>query len=184
VNKGYECILKVKGNQKTLYQALVIQSQMAFLLDQHGSNEKNRGRIEKRLLEIYEFPTELKIKWPKMLTMIKLTRYGQRAGKQYLHENFYISTLARPAEEFQNLIRDYWKVENQLHYVKLLSPDLSGDVDFLEDRHRMKKYNIAANLSIFRGCAISLIRAKKGKSIKKVQEELFNRPDKMLKLLE
>jgi predicted transposase YbfD/YdcC len=176
ITKGYDVILKVKKNQPNLYKAVVACTQKETLLDEHYMKENNRGRLEKRMLEVYPFPEPLKDVWQNMNVAIKLTRTGIRKGKAYCHENFYISSLCEDAEVFQERIRSYWGIENKVHYVK--------DVIFGQDGNGLTKENMPANVSIINGFCLSVLRRKHGNCITTTQESLANNVEKLCTLFE
>jgi predicted transposase YbfD/YdcC len=80
------------------------------------------------------------------------------------------------AESLQNAIRAYWGIENKLHY--------NLDKQYQEDNIRIKSTNLAANLSIVRRTALAVLTQKCGKNIKTAQQAIFNKPEKIVQLLE
>jgi hypothetical protein len=107
--------MKIKGNQKNLFKAVQEMAESAVPLDSHRSVEKNKGRTEVRALEVYPFPEHLQKDWKNACVCIKLIRSGIREGKSYSNDNYYMSSLCEEVKAFQEYIRAYWGVENDLH---------------------------------------------------------------------
>jgi predicted transposase YbfD/YdcC len=174
--KGLDYLFKVKANQKNLFQAIQETTENAIPLDSHRSMEMNKGRTEIRELEVYPFPEHFQKDWKNAKVCIKLTRSGIREGKPYLHDNYYMSSLCEEAKTFQEYIRAYWGVENDLH----------GSLDrvYQEDDTKMKITNLPPNLSIIRRIALNKIFKKYDTNVREAQQEIFNNIEKILQLLE
>ena len=67
-------------------------------------------------------------------------------------------------EELLQLNRDYWKIENQLHYIK--------DFVFNEDRSTIRNKNGAHNMNSLRNFAISFFRLHEVINIKRCVENI------------
>ena len=65
--------------------------------------------------------------------------------------HYYMTSLEVEAEELLKLARNHWSIENQLHR--------SLDVLFKEDAAQEHERNAAANLSVLRKIAFSLLKA-------------------------
>ena len=63
----------------------------------------------------------------------------------------YLSSSTAPPEALAQAIRRHWAVENGQHWVL--------DVDFGEDRSRVRERNAARNLAVLRRIALDLLRA-------------------------
>jgi len=65
---------------------------------------------------------------------------------------YYISSLDSTikAKRFAYIIRSHWGIENSLHYCK--------DVNFNEDRSRLKTKNSAVNLSTLVSIVLNILR--------------------------
>ena len=83
---------------------------------------------------------------------------------------YYLSTKKLSAKEFYQVIRNHWKIENKLHYVK--------DVIFNEDKSRRRK-----NPGVFSRCidfAINIFKANKVNNIKESRERCAYNLDKTI----
>jgi len=63
---------------------------------------------------------------------------------------FYLASVVRSATAFVTMIRQYWDIENKLHW--------SLDVTFNEDRCRIRKDHAPANMAMVRHIALNLLR--------------------------
>ena len=113
--------------------------------------EKCHGRIETR--EVLTATTnwlEEKEEWADIQTIIRYRCIRIIDGKETISVRHYISSFLTSAEEFCQIIRGHWSVENQLHWML--------DVVFREDDARAKKDNSPLNLNIIRKVALGLLK--------------------------
>ena len=73
--------------------------------------------------------------WAGLKSIIKVTSYRHVLKGQFLHikepaVRYYISSLEESVESFARRIREYWHVENKVHYVR--------DVTQVEDASRIR----------------------------------------------
>ena len=90
---------------------------------------------------------------------------------------FYISSCVSNAEILGRGIRSHWGIENKVHYVL--------DVNYGEDKCRVRKDHGAENLSVIRRTTQNMARLEKSKKLsmnKKRSLALLN-PEYRLKLL-
>ena len=80
--------------------------------------------------------------------LLKVERKGSRGDKTYEETAYYISSLTESAQVFAKIIRGYWKIENQLHWVK--------DVIFEEDKSEISDFQAASNWSILTTIGLNL----------------------------
>ena len=93
--------------------------------------------------------------WAGLKTIIKVTSYRHIFKGQYLfvHQpaiRYYISSLDESVEAFAQRIRDYWQVENKVHYVR--------DVTQGEDASRIRVQPLPNNFASARNLALNLYR--------------------------
>jgi len=69
------------------------------------------------------------------------------SGKKSTETRYYISSIVKPAEAFNGLIRQHWGVENKLHWVL--------DVNFNEDKSRIREGYGDQNFSTIRRIALN-----------------------------
>lgn len=119
--------------------------------------ETGHGRVQRRTVElcrdIDSFPNA--DQWAGLKTIIKVTSYRHiLKGQQILIKppavRYYISSLDEPVEKFAQRIRDYWQVENKVHYVR--------DVTQGEDASRIRVQPLPNNFATARNLALNLYR--------------------------
>jgi len=144
-------LLAVKGNQKTLYQAI----RSAFSPDGepgHRQIESGHGRQEYReyhVLDASEIP-ELP-DWPGLKTVGMAIRYSRnKTGQEELQYRYYISSAVLSEKDFAHSVRSHWDVENRLHWVL--------DVALREDACKISRGHGANNLATLRHVAVNQLR--------------------------
>lgn len=165
-------LVKVKANQPKLLKALkdtITQGQPIAYLE---CKETNRGRIESRIISVFDQKELLPTDWHIINRIILVTRQVSFKNKSYKHHSIYITDLeTNNAKYLLNGIRGHWYIENKLHYTK--------DVILREDRTATKNKIAAANLSIFRNFCFNILKTKH-KSIKLAIEFFSNNNLKVL----
>ena len=146
--------LSVKNNQKSLF--FDISEYFKFALNDKdellklsvsSSFNKDHGRIEKR--ECYvcnniDFIYD-KALWTNLKSIILIRNYPEEYGNISIDDRYYISDLSLSANEFSNIIRKHWSIENNLHWIL--------DVHFREDLFLNKKgYSISNFATIRKFC--------------------------------
>jgi hypothetical protein len=160
VNSGNDYIVQLKANQPKLLQFCQQTASKKQPLARFSSEEKGRGRLEKRELVLFEADRKNEIArlWPGFRRIICINRSGLRGAKPYNQTHWYISSLqSNDASLFAKGIRGHWSIENQLHWVK--------DVVQNEDNCRIQYRAAAENLSTFKSIAINLYHINGYKSI-------------------
>lgn len=151
VNKKAHYCLSVKNNQKSLFTD--IDEYFKFALEDKeelsklkysSSINKDHGRIEKR--ECYvcnniDFIYDKSL-WTNLKTIILVRNYREIYDDLSIDDRYYISDLDLSADEFSNIIRKHWSIENNLHWIL--------DVHFKEDLSLARKDNAISNFSIIR----------------------------------
>ena len=128
---------------------------------------KDHGRIEQRMLEVFEASSILQQpfmeEWPSIKQVYRVTRIRQVLSKKNKEPNkettevhYFITNGFFTAEKAAQYIRHHWAIENSLHYVK--------DQTFHEDT-TIKK----CNPNVFSGLidiALNFIRIDQNESIR------------------
>ena len=99
-------------------------------------------------------------------TIIRVTTYRHILKGKYLFikkmtTRYYISSLDETVESFARRIRDYWHVENKVHYVR--------DVTQGEDASRIRVEPLPNIFAIGRNLALNLYRDHGFKNMAKAQ---------------
>jgi predicted transposase YbfD/YdcC len=176
ISKRNHYLVKVKCNQKKLFHQLQSTVKWKKAKDCFIQKECNRGRKEKRIVQIYVSPENIKKEWCGSKRIIYVKRITLRNGKQTTTESYYLSSLAISAQKMAEGIRAHWKIENELHYVK--------DVVTHEDNIKVKHTNAAAIFSLFRNTTINAYRLNGFKSIKNAIRYFAGNLQQLLKFIE
>ena len=119
--------------------------------------ETGHGRVERRTVErcrdIDSLPNAHQ--WAGLKTIIRVTSYRHILKGQHIlikppAIRYYISSLDESVESFARRIRDYWQVENKVHYVR--------DVTQGEDASRIRVQPLPNNFASARNLALNLYR--------------------------
>ncbi|MFR9526963.1 MAG: ISAs1 family transposase [Rikenellaceae bacterium] len=156
INAKADYVLAVKGNQKELLQG--IEDTFRFQCrDEISFSEEldfGHGRIENRRCYI---ATNLEhidcAKWAGVRTLVKVVsdRYIKREKRQEESSvRYYISSLDTDPQQFSNIIRSHWGIENSLHWML--------DVSFGEDASRKRAKNSAMNFSLVFKAALAMLK--------------------------
>ena len=93
--------------------------------------------------------------WAGLRSIIQVTSYRHLLKGNYLfiekpYTRYYISSLDESVEQISQRIRDYWHVENKVHYVR--------DVTQGEDASRIRVYPLPNMMALARNFALNLYR--------------------------
>lgn len=128
---GNDYLIQVKGNRKNLFETVKDYTTQCEHISEYLKTEKNKGREENRLVKVYKprvDDPEIR-KWKKLNYILMLTSSGIRAGKEYNHNHYYItSRTEQSAQYYADKIRGHWGIENKSHWVKdvIMNEDSSG----------------------------------------------------------
>jgi len=158
-------VLALKGNQSSLQEdvQLFMEDRISRGITQQGDYyetvEKSHGRIEVRKCWMcwqVDWLTE-RHGWPGLASIVAVESTRTIDGKTSTERRYFISSHSgRQAQKLAVLIRNHWRVENELHWTL--------DVSFNEDQCRVRIDNAAENLARIR--RISLILLKQETSCK------------------
>ena len=157
---GNDYCIQVKGNQPKLYRQIQKNIKESTPIDTFAKKEKNRGRTENRVVNLYNNLAQIDEKWTKLERIIHVHRFGHRPDKKknegkYDEHHYYI--LSRPINDAKIVfdgIRGHWFIENKLHYVK--------DVVQNEDKSAINKGKTIDNLSILKNIVINVSSLRPG----------------------
>jgi predicted transposase YbfD/YdcC len=81
--------------------------------------------VERRSVSLWQTLADLpgQADWEGLTTIIRVTSYRHLLKGQHLiikkkQTRYYISSLNETVEQFAQRIRNYWHVENKVHYVR------------------------------------------------------------------
>lgn len=165
-------LLIVKANQEKLYQGILqgieienIRGKARFI-DHAEETTKGHGRRETRTCHSCSHTGWLPLcgkEWTEIKSFGTITteRTLLSTGETSVETRCFISSLEKDAVRQLHIIRDHWKIENNLHW--------QLDVSFAEDLTKMKK-NQLLGIGLRRKLAMPVIKTftyKKGASMKK-----------------
>lgn len=153
-------ILSLKGNQGNLHaevdnffnQVIQVVPKEANC-DYHVSEEKNRGRYEKR--EIWSTQDldwlPQKEEWIDLNALICIKSTRSVKGKTSEEMRYYIASRKTDAKTYGSEIHLHWGIENKVHW--------QLDVSYGEDKSKVRKDNGPENLSVLKRCIMNLLKA-------------------------
>lgn len=169
IDSGADYVLAVKGNQKELYNQVQKMFSIHKSPNTDVSIDMGHGRVETRTCQSVDDLTFMddRSQWTKLQSVIKVTseRYFKKSGKTTSDQRYYISSLPADSSKLNQVIRQHWSIENNLHWVL--------DVVFKEDQSLKKKDNAALNFNIITKVALAIL--EKDTSVK------LSKPRKMAK---
>nr|WP_264328059.1 ISAs1 family transposase [Romeriopsis navalis] len=144
----------LKGNHGRFFEAV----QQQFQAETHCHHiETGHGRVERRTVSPWQSLESLPdaADWPGLKTIIRVTsdrhlHQGDKLLIQRPQMRYFISSLDESVECFAQRIRDYWHIENKVHYVR--------DVTQGEDASRIRVQPLPNLWAIARNLALNLYR--------------------------
>lgn len=116
--------------------------------------------------------------WPGLKQGFRLRREVTYRGKttvETVHGITSLSVEQANAQQLMELVRDHWKIENSLHYVR--------DVTLGEDACRVRSGQAPQTLAACRNTVLFLLKRVPGASIAEALRRLAARPDEAINLL-
>ena len=161
-------MIGVKGNQKGLYQAARdCFGEGASVSSSYSLAEYNKGRLELRITKVSDRIRDMVSDgWIGLSQVVEVERVVYNKGRKSTELSYYISSKQCNALYYSELIRSHWGIENGLHWVK--------DVDFSEDRSKIRTGNAPQNMSLIRNISINLFRLNGHKQLASAQRLLCN----------
>jgi len=154
ITSGNHYLGALKGNHGKFFKALKLNFQSVAHVH---SVETGHGRVERRTVSLCRDIESLPNadQWAGLKTIIKVTSYRHILKDQLLFIKqpairYYISSLEETVEAFARRIRNYWQVENKVHYVR--------DVTQGEDASRIRVQPLPNNFALARNLALNLYR--------------------------
>jgi predicted transposase YbfD/YdcC len=158
-------VFALKGNQSTLQEDVqmfvddLIARNSRQQCDYYETIEKSHGRIEiRKCWSCWDIDWLIqRHDWAGLSSIAAVECTRTLNGKTSSERRYFISSHSgQQAQKIATLIRNHWRVENELHWTL--------DVSFNEDQCRVRIENAAENLSRIR--RISLILLKNDKTCK------------------
>lgn len=172
---GNDYVISVKANQGTLYRHIVSQARHRTPQSQFRQHESEHGRTLQRTVSTFELSDAFQRKWSGAQQAVHVHLVGQRQGKPYAEDLYYLTSLQSDAQAMMARIRAHWGIENRLHWVK--------DVVFQEDAASIRQSAPASLMAILRNLVVSLFRAHGYPSMVKAIDLLSHDFDRLLPML-
>jgi len=159
MERGGHYIFALKGNQSSLQEEVqtfmddVIARGAAPHCDGYETMDKSHGRIEKRICwSCWDVDwLAQRHRWPGLSSMVAVECTRTVNGRTSTERRYFVSSHSgRQAQKPAALIRNHWRVENELHWTL--------DVCFDEDHCRVRVENAAENLSRIRRITLLLLK--------------------------
>ena len=176
VKSKNEYLVKVKRNQKKLFQEMEQICDSKKCLDSSIGKEKNRGRKEKRTTKTYKVSDYIKMNWANAQRVVCVKRERIIKTRKAISYSYYLSSVSAKAEEFAIGIRHHWGIENRLHYVK--------DVTLKEDESKIRSGNAPAILSLVRNLIINIAHINGENRIRKYMRKCAGNIELIASLIE
>ncbi len=179
---GFDFLLTVKGNQPTLLEPIRDGFDWTGQTP-HSESGLDHRRIEQRTLRVSQEldPKRPWLEFPGVRCVAQVRREVEfkKDGRQRQPETIYLVTSLRPdqitPQRLLQLNRDYWGIENRVHYVR--------DVALREDRSRIRKGALPRLLAAISNFALSLLRLLPVQNIQRRMSPLRFQPNAAVRLL-
>ena len=154
---GADYVLVVKGNQSGLRTDIrhwLAEAASGGRADVFETAERGHGREETRRYCCAAVPADTMraLLWPGLRSVGVVESSRTVGGKRTVEQRYFATSLRADAEALGRAVRGHWGVENGLHWVL--------DVAFREDESRSRIGHVAANLSVVRRLATTLLQAE------------------------
>ncbi len=154
IDSGNHYLAAIKGNHDHFFQAI----QQHFTPESRSTTiERGHGRLERRSVSLWQTLDALpqKADWAGLKSIIRVTSFRHRLKDGYIlirkpSTRYYISSVDESVEDFGQRIRNYWHVENKVHYVR--------DVTQKEDASRIRVHPLPNILAVARNFTLNLFR--------------------------
>ena len=181
IEKKADYVLALKGNQGTLRDdvALFVAEPHAHgftdtATSRHQTSDGDHGRIETRTTTVIEDSAGLKKRhdWPGRASVVMVETIRAIGTETETETRFYITSLARAAQELGPIIRRHWAIENSLHWVM--------DMVFRDDECRVRTENAPANFTTVKHIALNRMRRADSKDSLRLRKKVAAWDDEFL----
>src|SRR4029450_6404332 len=118
-DQGADYVLAVKGNQKTLANAVQFQLGRGHSHVPRAklkTREENHGGKEQRTYTAMAAPLAVRRHWPDAQSIVRVCRETTEQGKTTKEVRNFVSSLPPHVERLAELIRAHWGIENRWHW--------------------------------------------------------------------
>jgi len=149
---GADYLLALKANQPSLFEKVQKEFGGNYASTLHKEEvEKNKGWVEMRTLRcsIRTDKIDPQSQWKGLRAVLELKTEKFKGEEFSIQTRYFITSLTPDLDCLLNIIRSHWGIENGLHRTL--------DVFFKEDACQVRNKTGAANLSIMRKIAGSIL---------------------------
>jgi predicted transposase YbfD/YdcC len=159
VARGGDYVLFAKGNQEHLLQDIQTTVEQALegelpanTFEQYTKIEHSHGRLEERSYVVIHCLKGIRDRhlWPGLSTVGMCCRERIVNGETITDVRYFIGSRRMRAHKYAQALRKHWAIENNLHW--------QLDVNFGEDASQIENRNGAANFSLMRKMALTLLK--------------------------
>jgi hypothetical protein len=151
VASGNQACIGLKANQPNLFKQAQQVAQDHQPLSQHQATDRSHGRSVERRIRVFAAPLNWMQDWPGLEAFAAVERWGEREGKPFRTQSWFILTQVLPATTVADLIQNHrGSIENKLHWVKDVVQD--------EDQSALHAPKPATLMALLRSWAISAFR--------------------------
>lgn len=173
VSKGGHYCLQLKKNQRAAFEGVELYFEDNMSDDRrkakpYTQTEKDHGRIEKRTYCTISNEGDIRAIVPEgwdsvhCIGMAVLER--EVNGEKSCEKHFHVMDVARTAEEYAQLARGHWGIENSQHWVL--------DVIFGEDKSTAREDGAISNLTLMRKIAFNFAKMVPGEEKKSTKKRI------------
>lgn len=176
VRAGNHYCIGLKANQPTLLKHAQHCQRTQAPFSSYQSRDTSHGRVVERQVQVFVAPIALSHEWTGLAAFVSVKRSGQREGKPFERQAWFITSQVIAAEPLATMIQAHrGTIENKLHWVK--------DVVQGEDASSFRTPNPATLMALLRSWAVSLFRKAGHPSITKAIRHFQHDLPKLLSFL-
>jgi predicted transposase YbfD/YdcC len=170
-------LIGLKANQLSLYQTVKRLTTQAQPLSVATEQDNTHGRQVQRTVSVYAVPDTLPQRWRHcgIARIVWVVREGQRQGKPFREDHYYLSNCAEQAAVFMLLVRNHWHIENGLHWVK--------DVTLKEDYPPRRGGQAPISWAVLNSFMVTFARRLDTRTVPDAMRLLANQVHKVFRLL-
>ena len=169
-------VVGLKGNQKNLYRRVqqIVEHHSPFSVA--VERDDRHGRTVTRRVALYA-PNQLDKRWQpcNIAVIIHITRQGSRANRPFCEHHYYLSNWGCDAYLLGQHIREHWRIENNLHWVK--------DVTLQEDFPPRRGGHSPISWAVLNTFLITVARQLGTRTFPQARRQLANQVQYVFRLL-
>ena len=179
VDGGGDYLVIVKSNQQRLYEDIELcfdRPVVGGRYEDAQTEGRHGDRLEVRMLRATDALKDY-LDWPGHGRVLKVVSWRRVKGSTTRKVRYAITSLGADvsASRLLQLVRDHWRIENRLHYVR--------DVTMGEDGSQVRTGSAPQVMAALRNAVLSILRLSGATNIAAAIRDIAWRPDGALRLL-